>query len=118
MRRYLPPSAVNLPVAAWGYTRTMMSKRILTICAALASGAAASSLAMAQGYPVPPSPVYSTAPQAYPPGDYRRGPAAPDFDSLEDDEAPNSQASTALRRPARSFRPTTRAMDGPTVRRR
>ena len=100
MRRYLPPSAVNLPVAAWGYTRTMMSKRILTICAALASGAAASSLAMAQGYPVPPSPVYSTAPQAYPPGvypgDYRRGPAAPDFDSLEDDEAPNAQASTAL----------------------
>ncbi len=100
MRRYLPPSAVNLPVAAWGYTRTMMSKRILTICAALASGAAASSLAMAQGYPVPPSPVYSTAPQAYPPGvypgDYRRGPAVPDFDSLEDDEAPNAQASTAL----------------------
>jgi lipoprotein-anchoring transpeptidase ErfK/SrfK len=78
----------------------MMSKRILTICAALASGAAASSLAMAQGYPVPPAPVYSTAPQAYPPGayqgDYRRGPAAPDFDSLDDDDAPNAQASTAL----------------------
>jgi lipoprotein-anchoring transpeptidase ErfK/SrfK len=100
MRRYLPPSAVNLPVSAWGYTRTMMSKRILTICAALASGAAASSLAMAQSYPVPPAPVYSTAPQAYPPGaypgDYRRGPAAPDFDSLEDDETPDAQASTAL----------------------
>jgi lipoprotein-anchoring transpeptidase ErfK/SrfK len=100
MRRYLPPSAVNLPVSAWGYTRTMMSKRILTICAALASGAAASSLAMAQGYPVPPAPVYSTAPQAYPPGAYpgdnRRGPGIPDFDSLDDDEAPNAQASTAL----------------------
>jgi lipoprotein-anchoring transpeptidase ErfK/SrfK len=78
----------------------MMSKRILTICAALASSAAASSLAMAQGYPVPPAPVYSTAPQAYPPGaypgDYRRGPSVPDFDSLDDDEAPNAQASTAL----------------------
>jgi lipoprotein-anchoring transpeptidase ErfK/SrfK len=100
MRRDLPPSAVNLPVSAWGYTRTMMSKRILTICAALASGAAASSLAMAQSYPLPPAPVYSTAPQPYPPGaypgDYRRGPVIPDFDSLEDDEAPNAQASTAL----------------------
>jgi lipoprotein-anchoring transpeptidase ErfK/SrfK len=78
----------------------MMSKRILTFFAALASGAAASSLAVAQSYPVPPAPVYSTAPQAYPPGgypgDYRRGPAVPDFDSLEDDEAPNAQASTAL----------------------
>jgi lipoprotein-anchoring transpeptidase ErfK/SrfK len=104
MRRDLPPSAVNLPVSAWGYTRTMMSKRTLTICAALASAAAASSVAMAQGYPVPPAPVYSTAPQTYPPqayppggypGDYRRGPA-PDFDSLEDDEAPDAQASTAL----------------------
>jgi lipoprotein-anchoring transpeptidase ErfK/SrfK len=76
----------------------MMSKRILTICAALASAAAASSLAMAQGYPVPPAPVYSTAPLPYPsaPGDYRGGPSVPDFDSLEDDEAPYPQASTAL----------------------
>ena len=100
MRRYLPPSAVNLPVSAWGYTRTMMSKRILTIGAALASSAAASSLALAQGYPVPPAPVYSTAPQSYPsggyPADYRRGPGVPDFDSLDDDEAPNTQSSTAL----------------------
>jgi len=72
-----------------------MSKRILMICAALMAGAAGSSLALAQGYPVsPPGSVYSTAPQPYPPGgypaDYRRG--APDFDSLEDDEAPNATA--------------------------
>ena len=78
-----------------------MTKRILTICAALMAGAAGTSLALAQGYPVsPPGAVYSAAPQAYPPAgypaDYRRGPAVPDFDSLEDDEAPNAQSSTAL----------------------
>ena len=72
-----------------------MSKRILTICAALMAGAAGTSLALAQGYPVsPPGSVYSTAPQPYPPGgypaDYRRG--VPDFDSLEDDEAPSATA--------------------------
>jgi lipoprotein-anchoring transpeptidase ErfK/SrfK len=75
----------------------MMSKRILTICAALIASAAGTSLALAQGYPVsPPGPVYRTAPQPYPPGgypaDYRRGPGGPDFDSLEDDEAPNATA--------------------------
>jgi lipoprotein-anchoring transpeptidase ErfK/SrfK len=78
----------------------MMNKCILTICAALAAGAAGTSLALAQGYPVPPGSVYSTAPPPYPPGgypaDYRRGPGVPDFDPLEDDEAPNTQNSTAL----------------------
>jgi lipoprotein-anchoring transpeptidase ErfK/SrfK len=78
----------------------MMNKRILTICAAVAAGAAGTSLALAQGYPVPPGAVYSTAPPPYPPGgypaDYRRAPGAPDFDGLEDDEAPNAQSSTAL----------------------
>jgi lipoprotein-anchoring transpeptidase ErfK/SrfK len=78
----------------------MMIKHILTICAAAAAGAAGTSLALAQGYPPPPGAIYSTAPQPYPPGgypaDYRRGPAAPDFDGLEDDEAPNAQSSTAL----------------------
>jgi lipoprotein-anchoring transpeptidase ErfK/SrfK len=78
----------------------MMNKRILTICAAVAAGAAATSLALAQGYTVPPGAVYSTAPQPYPPGgypaDYRRAPGAPDFDALDDDEAPNAQSSTAL----------------------
>jgi lipoprotein-anchoring transpeptidase ErfK/SrfK len=76
----------------------MMNKRILTICAALATGMAASSLALAQSYPVPPGSIYSTAPQPYPPvgypSDYRRG--VPDFDSLEDDEAPSALSSTAL----------------------
>src|SRR5512140_1745672 len=82
------------------YTRAMMIKQILTICAAVAAVAAGTSLASAQGYPsVPPGTVYSTAPQPYTPGgypaDYRR-PGAPDFDALEDDEAPNAQSSTAL----------------------
>jgi lipoprotein-anchoring transpeptidase ErfK/SrfK len=81
----------------------MMIKRILTICAALAAGSAATSLALAQGYQTPPGSVYS-APQGYPPGgypaDYRRGPAGqPDFDALEDDEAPNAPGSTALSPP-------------------
>jgi lipoprotein-anchoring transpeptidase ErfK/SrfK len=83
----------------------MMIKRILTICAAVAAGAAATSPASAQqGYPVPPGAAYSPAPppgaypppSAYPPAgspaDYRRGPSAPDFDGLEDDEMPSSTA--------------------------
>jgi lipoprotein-anchoring transpeptidase ErfK/SrfK len=78
----------------------MMIKHILTVCAAVTAGAAASSLALAQGYPVPPASVYSTAPPPYPPGgyptDYRRAPGEPDVDLLEDDEAPNAQSSTAL----------------------
>ncbi|GAC1502789.1 MAG: L,D-transpeptidase [Bradyrhizobium sp.] len=77
-----------------------MIKSILTICAAAAVGAAGTSLALAQGYPMPPAGVDSPAPQPYVPGgypgDYRRGPAAPDFDALEDDEAPNGLSSTAL----------------------
>src|SRR6266850_7582043 len=103
MRRYLPSSAVNGPVAAWGYTKAMMIKQILTICAAVAAGLAGTSLALAQGYPVAPGPLYSTAPAPapYPPGgypsDYRRAPGAPDFDALdEEDDAPNAQSSMAL----------------------
>jgi len=70
-------------------------------CAALAAGLAGSSLALAQGYPVAPGPLYSTAPAPYPPGgypaDYRRAPGAPDFDALdEEDDAPNAQSSMAL----------------------
>ena len=76
-----------------------MIKRILTICAAVAASAAGISLASAQGY-LPPGAVYSPAPAPYPPGgypaDYRRGPGAPDFDALDDDEAPNAQSSAAL----------------------
>jgi lipoprotein-anchoring transpeptidase ErfK/SrfK len=79
----------------------MMIKRILTICAAVAAGAAGTSLALAQGYPVSPGSAYSTAaPPPYPPGgypaDYRRGPSLPDFDGLDDDDAPDAQSSTAL----------------------
>jgi lipoprotein-anchoring transpeptidase ErfK/SrfK len=79
----------------------MMINRILTICAAVAAGAAGTSLVQAQqAYPTPPGAVYSAAPGPYVPGGYavdeRRGPGAPDFDALEDDEAPNAQSSTAL----------------------
>lgn len=78
-----------------------MIKRILTICAALAGTSLGTSVALAQqGYPVPPGAVYSPTPPPYPPGgypaDYRRGRAMPDFDALDDDEAPNAQSSTAL----------------------
>src|SRR6266849_3331386 len=113
MRRYLPPSAVNGPVAAWGYTKAMMIKQILTICAAVAAGLAGTSLALAQGYPVAPGPLYSTAPAPapYPPGgypaDYRRAPGAPDFDALEEeDDAPNAQSSTALPPPGPILSPS------------
>jgi lipoprotein-anchoring transpeptidase ErfK/SrfK len=81
----------------------MMMKRLLTICAALTAGAAGTSLALAQNYPQPPGSVYSTAPAPYPPGGYvvdeRRRPGAPDFDALDDDEAPNGYGSTALSPP-------------------
>jgi len=85
------------------YTRTMMIKRILTICAALAAGAAGTSLALAQSYPQPPGAIYSQSPAPYPPGGYvvdeRRAPGAPDFDGLDDDDAPNARGSTALSPP-------------------
>jgi lipoprotein-anchoring transpeptidase ErfK/SrfK len=59
----------------------MMIKRILTICAAVAAGAAVIPLAQAQqAYPVQPGTVYAPAPQPYPPG------SAPNFDSVDDDD--------------------------------
>ncbi len=76
-----------------------MTKRILTICAAVSAAWAAvavgTSLASAQGYPVAPGPVYSPSP--YPPGpaDYR-APRPMDFDVLEDDDGPNVRGATAL----------------------
>jgi lipoprotein-anchoring transpeptidase ErfK/SrfK len=78
----------------------MMIKSILTASAVVAAAAAGTSLAQAQqAYPPPPpGSVYSAAPP-YPPGGYivddRRRPA-PDFDDLEDDDAPNGQSVTAL----------------------
>src|SRR5215218_8621479 len=101
MRRYLPSSAVNGPVGLGVYTRAMMIKPILTICAAVAAASAGISLAQAQqGYPTPPG--YSAGP--YVPGGYavdeRRRPGAPDFDALEDDDdAPNAQGPTAMSPP-------------------
>src|SRR5947207_2929406 len=86
----------------------MMIKRILTICAAVTAGAAASSLALAQGYPVPPASVYSTAPLPYPSAaypDFRRVPGELDLDFLEDDEAPNAHSSTALPPPGPGLSP-------------
>src|ERR1700704_4930357 len=102
MRRYPAASAVNGPVSAWIYTRAMMITRILTICAAVAATAAGISVAFAQqGYPQGyPSPgPYSSAPAPYP-ADYNRRPGAmdamPDFDALDDDDAPPARGATAL----------------------
>ena len=83
--------AVNGPVWLGDYTKAMMINRILTICAAAAFGAAGTSLAHAQqGYPMPSAPVYSAVPEPY------RGAGVPDFDALDDDDAPTPQRSTAL----------------------
>src|SRR3954466_16131648 len=100
MCRYLRSSAVNRPVGLGVYTKAMMNNRILTICAAIAAGMTGASLAHAQqGYPAPGQ-VYSTAPGPYVPGGYatdeRRRPGEPDFDALDDDDAPNGQNSAAL----------------------
>jgi lipoprotein-anchoring transpeptidase ErfK/SrfK len=81
----------------------MMIKRILTILATVAAGTAGTSLALAQVYPQAPGSTYSRDPN-YPPGgypaDYRDArEAAPDFDALEDDQAPRGQGSTALSPP-------------------
>jgi lipoprotein-anchoring transpeptidase ErfK/SrfK len=83
----------------------MMTKRILTICAAISAAlaveAVGTSLASAQGYP-PPGTVYSPSPQPYPPADYRAAPRPMDYDALEDDEGPNGPGSTALPPPGPS----------------
>jgi lipoprotein-anchoring transpeptidase ErfK/SrfK len=94
-----------LAIQGWGYTRAMMTKRILTICAALSAALAAeavgTSLASAQGYPVPPGAVYSPSPQPYYPrggypADYRAAPRPMDFDALDDEDGPNGPGSAAL----------------------
>jgi lipoprotein-anchoring transpeptidase ErfK/SrfK len=110
MCRYLPPSAVNRPVELGVYTKAMMNNRILTICAAIAAGMAGTSLAHAQqGYPVQGQ-AYSTAPGPYVPGGYatdeRRRPGEPDFDALDDDDAPNGQNAAALPPPGPVMSPS------------
>ncbi|HEY1413966.1 MAG TPA: hypothetical protein VGF36_17600, partial [Rhodopila sp.] len=81
----------------------MMIKRILTICAAACAAQAGTSIVLAQGSMVPPGGAYSPAPPPYVqggyPADYRRGPGAPDFDAVDDEEAPNAQSSSALHPP-------------------
>ena len=75
-----------------------MTKPILTMCAAVAVGAAAVSIAHAQQVYYPSTGgAYSSAPPPYPqqyppsgyPADYRRGP--PNFDSLDDEDANPAQ---------------------------
>ena len=129
------------------YTRAMMIRRILTICAAVAAGAAGTSLAQAPAElsGSPRRDLFALSAQR-PAG--RLSPrGAPDFDALdEEDEGPNAQSSTALpppgpvlspddprygrpmgarrfiptaaHRPARSCRPTIRAMAARWGRRR
>jgi lipoprotein-anchoring transpeptidase ErfK/SrfK len=90
----------------------MMIKRILTIgavvCAALVAGATGTPRAMAQqgyaqqgysqqGYAAPPGSTYSTsAPEPYPPSDYRRGSGRPNFDRLDDEDGPDAPNYSAL----------------------
>ena len=86
-----------------------MIKSILTASAVAVLAASGTSLALAQqGYPQPPGSVYSAAP-GYPPGGYTtdelRRPA-PDFDDLEDDEAPPARSATALPPPGPILSPT------------
>ncbi|WP_334484524.1 L,D-transpeptidase [Bradyrhizobium algeriense] len=88
----------------------MMNNRILTICAAMAAGLAGTSLAHAQqGYPAQGQ-LYSTAPGPYVPGGYatdeRRRPGEPDFDALDDDDAPDGQNAAALPPPGPVLSPS------------
>ncbi len=100
MRRYLRSCAVNGPVGLGDYTRAMMIKNILTMCAAATLAAAGTSLAQAQqSYPVQQGPAYSTpyqSGQSGSPAEYRPGDRVPDFDALEDDDAGPAQNSAAL----------------------
>lgn len=91
MRRYLPSSALLTVRCRLGvYTRAMMIKRILTICAAVTAGAAMMPLAQAQqAYPVSPGQTYSDAPQPYPAG------SAPNFDSVDEEQGQASAAPPA-----------------------
>src|SRR3954468_10501123 len=72
--------AVSGPIGLGDYTRAMMIKHFLTICAAATVAAAGTSLAHAQSYPVQQAPSYGA------PAEYRPGDRTPNFDALEDDD--------------------------------
>ncbi len=69
-----------------------MITRILMVSAAAAVVVAGTSLAQAQTYPASPGAGYSP----YPPADYQRAPGVPDYDVVDDEDAPQAQSSTAL----------------------
>src|ERR1700761_2362682 len=97
MRRYLRSTGLTIRCRLGDYTRAMMIRRILTIGAAVVAGAAWASSAQAQSYPVqsyppPPGPTYSPYPPNGAPADYRRAPAMPNFDSLDDEDDRGSVA--------------------------
>src|SRR3954447_23787832 len=90
MCRDLRSCAVSGPIGLGDYTRAMMIKHFLTICAAATVAAAGTSLAHAQSYPVQQAPSYGA------PAEYRPGDRTPNFDALEDDDDAMPQSSAAL----------------------
>ncbi|WP_299715105.1 L,D-transpeptidase family protein [Tardiphaga sp.] len=86
----------------------MMIKHVLTIFATVAVSAAAPSFALAQGYPAASQNGYSIAPDpSYPPGGYpadtrsrRAMDAMPDFDALDEDDAPAPRGRAGVGLPA------------------
>ncbi|WP_295845065.1 L,D-transpeptidase [Tardiphaga sp.] len=93
----------------------MMIKHVLTIFATVAVSAAGHSLALAQGYPAPAQSGYSIpADPSYPPGGYPADvrarsarDAVPDFDALDEDDAPSPRGRpmTALPAPGPAMAP-------------
>ena len=94
----------------------MKINRILTIFAAVVAfcGRNLASSRHSKAIRYPPGLGLFGGSGPYMPGGYvvdeRRGPGAPDFDALDDDEAPNAQVRPRCRLPAQSFHPTIRAM--------
>ena len=115
--------AVNGPVSAWGLYNSDDDQTKLTIGAAVfgfpgGAGNVANARASAKGYPEYLRARSIRRHRHYPPGgypaDYRRAPAAPDFDALEeDDDAPNAQSSTALPPPGPDLSPDGSALRPP-----
>src|SRR6201996_1558034 len=121
MRRYLRSTGLTIRCRLGDYTRAMMIRRILTIGAAVATGAAWASSAQAQSYPVqsyppPPGATYSPYPPNGAPADYRRAPVLPDFASLA---AEDDRGSVALSPPGPVLPPddprSARPMNAPPV---